>query len=76
MKLRSMKKDWTTAWLQPTVSAIALLFIILTSTGVITGEQANEATPLINSTLGAVSTVISGVVALIGIFFKQETPTV
>lgn len=76
MKLRSMKKDWTTAWLQPTVSAIALLFIILTSTGVITGEQANEATPLISSTLGAVSTVISGVVALIGIFFKQETPTV
>lgn len=76
MKLRSMKKDWTTAWLQPAVSAIALLFIILTSTGVITGEQATEATPLINSTLGAVSTVISGVVALIGIFFKQETPTV
>jgi len=71
-----MKKDWTTAWLQPTVSAIALLFIILTSTGVITGEQATEATPLISSTLGAVSTVISGVVALIGIFFKQETPTV
>ena len=76
MKLRSMKKDWTTAWLQPTVSAVALLFIILTSTGVITGEQTTEGTPLISSTLGAVSTVISGVVALIGIFFKQETPTV
>ena len=72
MKFRSVKKDWTTAWLQPTVSAIALLFIILTSTGVISGEQAAEATPLIESTLGAISSVIAGVVALIGIFFKQK----
>ena len=78
MKVRSIKqkKDWATSWLQPAVSAIALLFIILTSTGVITGEQAAEASPLISSTLGAVSTVITGVIALIGIFVKQDEPVV
>jgi len=76
MKARNQKKDWTSSWLQPAVSAIALLFIILTSTGVITGEQAAEASPLISSTLGAISTVITGVVALIGIFFKQDEPVV
>jgi len=78
MKVRSFKqkRDWTNSWLQPAVSAIALLFIILTSTGVITGEQAAEASPLISSTLGAVSTVITGVVALIGIFFKHDDPVV
>ena len=78
MKFRNFKqkKDWATSWLQPAVSAIALLFIILTSTGVITAQEAAEATPLISSTLGAISTAIAGVMALIGIFVKQDEPVV
>jgi uncharacterized membrane protein len=78
MKIRSKaaKKDWTTTWLQTALSIVALAFTVLVGFGVITPEQSAEAQPLIATTLGAISTVIAGVVALIGIFFKQEEPPI
>ena len=70
MKTRSFKESYTTGWLQTAVAIVGLVFVVLTSFGVITPEQSAEAQPLVTSTLGAISTVIAGVVAIIGIFFK------
>jgi len=70
MKKRSFKESYTTGWLQTAVAIVGLVFVVLTSFGVITPEQSAEAQPLVTSTLGAISSAIAGVVAIIGIFFK------
>ena len=71
MKARSVK-DYSSNWLQTAVAIVGLVFTVLVAFGVITPEQSAEAQPLVTSTLGAISTVIAGVVAIIGIFFKSE----
>jgi len=71
MKTRNAK-DYSNNWVQTVVAIVGLLFLILVNLGVLTPEHSVEAQPLIASTLGAVSTAIAGVVALIGIFFKQS----
>jgi hypothetical protein len=75
MKVKSLreKRDWKDSWLQTAVSIVGLLFVILVSFGVISPEQSAEAQPIVTTTLGAISTVITGVVALIGIFVKQDS---
>ena len=72
MKAKTFKKEWSATWLQTALSIVALVFTVLVGFGVVTPEQSADAQPLITSTLGAVSTVIAGVMALIGIFFKQD----
>ena len=74
MKLKSKTKEWNSTWLQTALSIVALVFTVLAGFGVITPEQSAEAQPIVASTLGAISTAIAGVLALIGIFFKQEAP--
>lgn len=65
-------KDYTGNWVQTVSSVVALLFVVLGSLGVLTPEQTAAASPLVATTLGAVSTAIAGIVALIGIFFKPS----
>ena len=72
MKAKTFKKEWSATWLQTALSIVALVFTVLVGFGVLTPEQSAEAQPLVTSTLGAISTVIAGVMALIGIFFKQD----
>ena len=71
MKARNVK-DYSSNWVQTVVAVVGLLFLILVNLGVLTPEQSAEAQPLVASTLGAVSTAIAGVVALIGLFFKPS----
>jgi len=71
MKARNAK-DYSGNWVQTVTSILALLFSILVAFGVITPEQSAEGLPIATSTITAVSTVIAGVVALIGILFKQS----
>ena len=76
MKAKGLKeKNWTSTWLQTTLSILALVFAVLVGFGIITPEQSAEAGPLVTSTLTSISSAIAGVVALIGIFFKQDEPT-
>jgi len=75
MKLKSTKKDYNSTWVQTASLVITLIFTLLASFGVLTPEQTSEATPIVGTTLGAVSTIIVSVIQLIGIFFKAE-PTV
>jgi len=70
MKARNLK-EYKSGWIQTVTAIVGLLFLILVNFGVLTPEQSAEAQPLIASTLGAVSSVIAGVVALIGLFFKS-----
>ena len=72
MKART-KKDFNQNWVQTAVSILGLLFTILVAFGVVTPEQSAEGLPIATSTVTAVSSVIAGVVALIGIFFKPST---
>jgi len=72
MKRKVTQKEWSATWLTTVTSIVALLFTILVGFGVITPEQGAEAQPIVSSTLGAVSTIIAGVIALIGIFFKND----
>ncbi len=67
MKAKSTKKEWSSTWMQTVISIIALIFAVLVGFGVVTPEQSANALPLISS-------VIAGVVALVGIFFKQDAP--
>lgn len=77
MKAKSFKrKDWTSDLPQTIISGIFLLFTVFVGFGLITSEQVAEATPLITSTVTAVSTVVTGLVALFGIFFKKDDPVV
>ena len=71
MKARNAK-DYSNNWVQTVVSIVGLLFMILVSFGVLTPEQSSEVQPLISTTLGAVSSVIAGVIAIIGILFKPS----
>lgn len=71
MRTRKLR-DYSSNWLQTAVAIVGLAFTVLVAFGVITPEQSAEAQPLVTSTLGAISTVIAGVVAIIGIFFKSE----
>ena len=71
MKARNAK-DYSSNWVQTAVSIVGLLFMILVSFGVLTPAQSAEAQPLIATTLGAVSSAIAGVIAIIGIFFKPS----
>lgn len=73
MKTRNVK-DYSGNWVQTVSSIVALLFAVLGGLGILTPEQTAEAGPIIGTTLGAVSTVIAGVIALIGIFFKPSEP--
>ena len=72
MKAKTFKKEWSATWLQTALSIVALVFTVLVGFGVLTPEQSAEAQPLVASTLGAISTAIAGILALIGIFFKQD----
>lgn len=78
MKAKSFTKtkDWKETWLQTVISIISLAFLVLLNIGVLTPDQVNQATPLVSSTLGAVSTIIAGVLGLIGVFSKPTPPTV
>lgn len=71
MRTRKLR-DYSSNWLQTAVAIVGLVFTVLVAFGVITPEQSAEAQPIVTSTLGAISTVIAGVVAIIGIFFKSE----
>jgi len=73
MRTRKLR-DYSSNWLQTAVAIVGLVFTVLVAFGVITPEQSAEAQPLVTSTLGAISTVIAGVVAIIGIFFKNDEP--
>lgn len=73
MKARSAK-DYTGNWVQTVSSVVALLFAVLGGFGLITPEQSAEAGPIVGTTLGAVSTAIAGIVALITLFFKKDVP--
>jgi len=70
MKARNAK-DYNSNWVQTVSSVIALLFSLLVMLGIVTPEQSTEGVPLFTSTLTAVSSVIAGIIALIGVFFKQ-----
>jgi len=71
MKARSVK-DYSGNWVQTVSSVVALLFAVLGGFGLITPAQSTEAAPIVGTTLGAVSTAIAGVIALIALFFKQS----
>jgi protein-S-isoprenylcysteine O-methyltransferase Ste14 len=73
MKLRNAR-EYSSGWVQTVVSVVSLLFVILVSFGVLTPEQSAEVQPLITTTLGAVSSAIAGIIAIIGILFKDSTP--
>jgi uncharacterized membrane protein HdeD (DUF308 family) len=73
MKVRSFKnRDYSNGWVQTAVSILGLVFSILVAFGVITPEQSTQGLPIATSTVTAISTVIAGIVALIGIFFKPS----
>ena len=67
MKFKSVKREWSATWLQTVLSIIALVFAILVGFGVLTPEQSASSQPIFAS-------VIAGLVALYGIFFKQSEP--
>jgi len=69
---RGFKKEYAGNWVQTAMAIVGLLFVVLASFGLITPEQSAEAQPLIATTLGAVSTAIAGIVALVGLFFKNS----
>ena len=73
MKARNVR-DYSSGWVQTAVSILGLVFTILVAFGVVTPEQSAEGLPIATSLVTAVSTVIAGVVALIGIFFKPDEP--
>lgn len=72
MKLKNTVKEYNDTWLQTASLIVALVFTLLASFGVITPEQSGAATPIVGTTLGAVSTAIVGIIQLVGIFFKRS----
>jgi hypothetical protein len=73
MKSRSAK-DYTGNWVQTAVASVGLVFSLLVAFGLLTPEQSAEGLPIVTSTLTAVSSVIAGVIALIGLLFKSDEP--
>ena len=78
MKLKSFTKtkDWKETWPQTAISIVSLVYLVLLNVGVLTPGQVADATPLTSSVIGALATVITGVVSLIGVLFKRSAPTV
>ena len=74
MRKRSVK-DYSNNWVQTVVAIVGLVFTILVSLGVVTPEQSAEALPVATNIVTGVSTIIAGVVFLIGLFFKPSEPT-
>jgi uncharacterized membrane protein YphA (DoxX/SURF4 family) len=73
MQARSFKnKDYSNNWVQTAVSILGLVFVVLTSLGVITPEQSAQGLPIATSTVTAVGSIVGGIVMLIGIFFKPS----
>lgn len=70
MKLKGVK-EYKDTWVQTAALVVSLVFTLLASFGVITPEQSTEATPIISTTLGLISTVIINVIQLVGILFKK-----
>jgi len=70
MRKRTFKESYSSGWVQTAVAIVGLIFTILVSLGVITPEQSAEGLPVATSLITGVSSVIAGVVFLIGLFFK------
>ena len=70
MRKRTFKESYSSGWVQTAVAIVGLIFTILVSLGVITPEQSAESLPVATSLITGVSSVIAGVVFLIGLFFK------
>jgi hypothetical protein len=77
MKVKSFKstRDFKEDWPNTLISFAFLAFTVLAGFGVIDGEQAAQAGPIVSSTIGAISTAIAGVIALIGVL-KKKPPVV
>lgn len=73
MKLRTTK-EYSNNWVQTAISILGLVFVVLTSLGVITPEQSTQGLPIATDIVTAVSTVISGIIFLVGLLFKPSTP--
>lgn len=74
MRAKRSLKDWTETWPSTAGYIVSLVFVILAAVGVITNDQSTEALPAFNTLFGAIATVITSVITLIGIFFKKDTP--
>lgn len=74
MKTRNVVKD--SNWVQTITSILALLFSLLVAFGVITPEESAEGLPIATNLVTLVSGLIAGVIALFGILFKPDVPTV
>ena len=74
MKVKSFKekKDWREDLPNTLISFAFLVFTVLAGFGVIDGDQAAQAGPIVSSTIGAISTAVAGVIALIGVLKKKE----
>jgi uncharacterized membrane protein YphA (DoxX/SURF4 family) len=72
MKRRNVLTD--SNWVQTAISILGLVFVVLTSLGIITPEQSAQGLPIATDVVTAVSTVIGGVIFLIGLLFKPSTP--
>ena len=75
MKVKSIKKDWKQTWLTTALSIVALVFTVLAGFGIIDNNQAAQAGPIVSTTVGALSTAVASVIALIGIL-KKKPPVV
>jgi uncharacterized membrane protein YphA (DoxX/SURF4 family) len=73
MKART-KRDYSNNWVQTAISILGLIFVVLTSLGVITPEQSAQGLPIATDIVTAVSTVIGGIIFLVGLLFKQNPP--
>jgi uncharacterized membrane protein YphA (DoxX/SURF4 family) len=73
MKART-KRDYSNNWVQTVISILGLIFVVLTSLGVITPEQSAQGLPIATDIVTAVSTVIGGIIFLVGLLFKQNPP--
>lgn len=65
-----MKKaiDYKRTWVTTVASVIALVFTILVATGVVSPEQSAEGQAQATNIVNAISIIVTGVAALIGIF--------
>jgi len=77
MKVKSFKstRDFKEDWPNTLISFAFLVFTVLAGFGIIDGQQAADAQPIVASFIGAVSTGIAAVVALIGVL-KKKPPVV
>ena len=77
MKIKSFKttRDFKEDWPNTLISFAFLAFTVLAGFGVIDSDQAAQAGPIVSSTIGAISTAVAGVIALIGVL-KKKPPVV